>query len=85
MFVKLLRGAGIKSGLAHVAGVLSVALSILTWATAKSTTDRPSAERLGIFIGLWAPTLILIGNALQIEETADKAAADTERTIRSAA
>src|SRR5579859_5485343 len=27
-----------------------------------------NAERLGIFIGLWAPTFMLIGNALKSEE-----------------
>jgi hypothetical protein len=85
MFVKLLRAVGVKSGMAHVAGLLSVAISILTWASARSTTDRPSAERLGIFVGLWAPTLILIGNALQIDEAADTAQADNERQVRSAA
>jgi hypothetical protein len=85
MIVRLLRAAGIKSGLAHAAGLLSVAASILAWAGAKSSSDRPSAERLGIFVGLWAPTLILIGNALEIEEQAEKATSGSERTIRSAA
>ncbi|MGF1598050.1 MAG: hypothetical protein ACFCVK_14135 [Acidimicrobiales bacterium] len=85
MFVKVLRTIGLTSGLAHVAGLLSVGVSIATWAAAKSATDRASGQRLGIFIGLWAPTFILIGNALQIDETAEKAALDTDRPIRSAA
>jgi hypothetical protein len=27
-----------------------------------------NAERLGIFIGLWAPTFMIIGNGLHVEE-----------------
>jgi hypothetical protein len=38
------------------------------WATAKSAEDKASAERLGIFVGLWAPTFWEIGNALKVDE-----------------
>jgi hypothetical protein len=30
--------------------------------------DKASAQHWGIFAGLWAPTLMAIGNALEAEE-----------------
>ena len=48
----------------YVAGFVSIAASIVTWARAKSTGNEAHAERFGIFVGLWAPTFMALGNAL---------------------
>ncbi|MEJ7715601.1 MAG: hypothetical protein WKF40_07820 [Thermoleophilaceae bacterium] len=44
--------------------------SIGAWATSRTKEEAPAAraERWGIFVGLWAPTFMEIGNALKAEE-----------------
>lgn len=68
--IKLLRGVGITSEFAYLAAVVSIGLSIAAWATSRSKEDAPAAkaERWGIFVGLWAPTFMALGNALKVEE-----------------
>lgn len=58
------------------AGILSIALSIWTWwflggASGDDVETRAHAERFGIFIGLWAPTLLILSN--RFDRYADKA------------
>ena len=58
------------------AGILSIALSIWTWwflggASGDDVETRAHAERFGIFIGLWAPTLLILSN--RFDRFADKA------------
>ncbi|NRQ38238.1 hypothetical protein HII36_41370 [Nonomuraea sp. NN258] len=69
--IRKLHDMGIRSSHAYVAGAASIGLSIAGWAVSKRSerarVDR--ADRWGIFIGLWAPTLFTLGNALRIEET----------------
>ena len=43
------------------ASLVSVAVSIATWVFV-GDTDPAHAERFGIFIGLWAPTLMGLAN-----------------------
>ena len=43
------------------ASLVSVAVSILTWVSV-GDADPAHAERFGIFIGLWAPTLMGLAN-----------------------
>lgn len=54
-------------------GILSILLSICIWWMLN--TDEPEekahAERFGIFIGLWAPTLLILSN--RFDRYADKA------------
>jgi hypothetical protein len=45
------------------AGLLSIAASIATWVS-KKDQDRGHAERFGIFIGLWVPSLLILSNRL---------------------
>ena len=47
-------------------GGASIVASIATWAAARGETreDRAHAERFGIFIGLWAPTFLILGDYL---------------------
>lgn len=49
------------SRVCFTASLVSVIVSILTWVFA-SQGDPAHAERFGIFIGLWAPTLMGLAN-----------------------
>jgi hypothetical protein len=58
------------------AGILSILLSIwLWWFLGGLNGDDPMAkahaERFGIFVGLWAPTLLILSN--RFDRYADKA------------
>ena len=61
------RALGLTSGMSYAAGLLSIAASIAIWNSQKDK-DGPHAERFGIFVGLWAPTFIAIGNGLDLAE-----------------
>ncbi|MBV9206933.1 MAG: hypothetical protein JO037_16420 [Actinobacteria bacterium] len=68
--IENLHEAGLRSEHAYAAGFASIALAALAWAASlaaeKAGTDR--ADRWGIFIGHWAPTLFGLGNALRSYE-----------------
>ena len=68
------RTCQILSNLCFQFGILSILLSIGTWWFLKG--DDPiqaaHAERFGIFIGIWAPTLLILSN--RFDRYADKAA-----------
>jgi membrane-bound acyltransferase YfiQ involved in biofilm formation len=49
-----------KSVVFFVASLVSVAASIYVWVSANG--DPAHAERFGIFVGLWAPTLMGLAN-----------------------
>lgn len=61
------------STICFLAGVGSIVLSIVIWWFLNS--DEPEkkahAERFGIFVGLWAPTLLILSN--RFDRYADKA------------
>ncbi len=65
--IKFLRGMHITSDMAYLASIGSIVLSIVSWAM-KKPEDVGSAERFGIFVGLWAPTLAILGRALEEQE-----------------
>jgi hypothetical protein len=54
-----------------VAGFASIAASIAAWGFKQGTDSDAKAERLGIFIGLWAPTFFILSGRL--ERYADRA------------
>jgi hypothetical protein len=51
------------SDVSLVAGLVSIVASIATWVS-KKEQDRAHAERFGIFIGLWVPSLLILSNRL---------------------
>lgn len=55
------------------AGILSIVLSIWIWwfLNSSDAEQKAHAERFGIFVGLWAPTLLILSNRL--DRYADKA------------
>tara|TARA_S200000501_G_scaffold272978_1_gene256714 strand:- start:442 stop:618 length:177 start_codon:yes stop_codon:yes gene_type:complete len=51
-----------------VAGLASIIASIIAWNIAggdPGTMERASAERWGIFVGLWAPTFLILSEKLK--------------------
>ena len=68
MLFRTLHRLGVPSDLAYGAGVLSILGAIVAWAV-RNEKDVAHAERLGIFVGLWAPTFMIIGSGLQEQET----------------
>ncbi len=53
-----------------VCGFASIIGSIVAWGFKKGTDEDSKAERLGIFIGLWAPTFFILSN--RFERYADR-------------
>jgi hypothetical protein len=68
MLFRTLHRLGVPSDIAYGAGVLSILGAIAAWAI-RNEKHAANAERLGIFIGLWAPTFMIIGSGLQQQET----------------
>jgi hypothetical protein len=54
----------------HALSAGSIGLCIALWIRAKTVDqdERGNAERRAIFVGLWAPTLWQVGDALHAEE-----------------
>ncbi len=61
----------ILSTICFQGGVLSIILSIAIWWFLGGTEQDAHAERFGIFVGLWAPTLLIFSN--RFDRYADKA------------
>jgi hypothetical protein len=78
--LKSLKNAGLSSDMAYAASLASVGLSIAIWSI-KKQEGRAEAERFGIFVGLWAPTLAIFANALQAEEKAAEEIAAVEDAV----
>jgi hypothetical protein len=70
MLARKLYAAGMRDWMVHASSLGSVGLCIGLWIRAKTVDqdERGNAERRALFVGLWAPTLWGIGNALQFEE-----------------
>ena len=60
------RTTGTLSAACMVLGGASIIASIGAWASARGETPEETAhaERFGIFIGLWAPTFLILGDYL---------------------
>mgnify|MGYP006276255865 CR=1 FL=1 len=68
--LKLMRMIGMNSATMYLASFASIFLSIAVWFLQRGD-DRSHAERFGIFIGLWAPTLMILGRSLEEAERRD--------------
>lgn len=71
MLTRALHRAGLRSGHLHVASLGAVGLCIGLWIRAKTVDqdERGNAERRALFVGLWPPTLYLIGDSIERQET----------------
>ena len=63
----------ILSTICFQGGIISIILSISVWwfFNGDDTETKAHAERFGIFVGLWAPTLLILSN--RFDRYADKA------------
>jgi hypothetical protein len=66
--LRKLKSWGFSANLSYALGFLSVIGSIVVWFTQGGTDvdaiTGASGERFGIFVGLWAPTFMAIGNGI---------------------
>ena len=65
--LKTLKSIGFSSNIAYALGFLSVIGSIAVWFTlggSASGEEAAAGERFGIFVGLWAPTFMALGNGI---------------------
>lgn len=90
MVIKALHDMGLRSEHAYLAALGSIGLSVATWYSslnAEPGADLARADRWGIFIGEWAPTLFGLGLALSQFEQQDGTLEEggTVRHIREAA
>jgi hypothetical protein len=67
MLVKFLSNAGIRSWHLQILSLSSVGLCIGLWIRAKTVDqdERGNAERRALFVGLWPPTIWLIGDSIE--------------------
>ena len=72
--IKFLRTLGITSDVAYLAGFLSIGASVAAWTLSRNNEQAPGekADRWGIYVGLWAPTFMAMGNAIKIDESNDE-------------
>ena len=68
--VETMKALGLRSAHLHTMSIGSVALCISLWVRAKTVdqAERGNAERRALFVGLWPPTLWLIGDTLRDTE-----------------
>lgn len=66
MIASTLHTAGLRSDHLQVASAGAVGLCITLWIRAKTVDqdERGNAERRALFVGLWPPTIWLIGDSL---------------------
>lgn len=64
---EVLHDVGVRSTHAHLASLGAVGLCIGLWVRAKTVDqdERGNAERRALFVGLWPPTLWLIGSSMR--------------------
>ncbi len=74
--IKKLHDMGVRSEQAYFAGIASIGIAVLAWATSlrAGSQDLSRADRWGIFIGEWAPTFFAIGNGLRSYEAHEELA-----------
>lgn len=69
--MRVVKNVGITSGMAYTAAGASIFLSLAMWFFRRGG-NRETAERLAIFVGLWPPTFVALGKALEGYEHADR-------------
>jgi hypothetical protein len=70
MVTKVVHRLGLRSDHLQLISVGSIGLCIGLWIRAKTVDqdERGNAERRAIFVGLWPPTLWLLGESLRRHE-----------------
>jgi hypothetical protein len=67
MVMRRFQRLGLRSGHLHMLSVASIGLCIGLWVRAKTVDqdERGNAERRALFVGLWPPTIWLLGDAFE--------------------
>jgi hypothetical protein len=70
MVIELLHRTGLRGAHLHLMSMAGVGLCLALWVRAKTVdqAERGNAERRALFVGLWPPTMWLIGDSLQRRE-----------------
>jgi hypothetical protein len=70
MLSELLHRAGLRAWHMQLLSMGAVALCIGLWIRAKTVDqdERGNAERRALFVGLWPPTIWLIGDSIERHE-----------------
>ena len=70
MVTELLSRSGLRGWHLHGLSMAGVGLCVVLWIRAKTVDqeERGNAERRALFVGLWPPTLWLIGDSLERHE-----------------
>lgn len=70
MVIRLLHRIGLRSTHLYCTSLATVGLCVGLWVRAKTVdqAQRGNAERRALFVGLWPPTLWLIGDSLRDRE-----------------
>ena len=71
MLTRLLNRLGLRSWHMHIASLSAIVGCIALWIRAKTVDqeERGNAERRALFVGLWPPTMWLIGDSLARHES----------------
>jgi hypothetical protein len=67
MLTQWMHDRGLRGWHLHVTSLASVGLCITLWIRGKTVDqeERGNAERRALFVGLWPPTIWLIGDSLE--------------------
>jgi hypothetical protein len=67
MLITWLHRAGLRDSHMQILSLSSVGLCIVLWIRAKTVDqdERGNAERRALFVGLWPPTIWMIGDSLR--------------------
>jgi hypothetical protein len=70
VLTRRLHQTGVRSWHLHALSMGSVSLCVALWVRAKTVDqdERGNAERRALFVGLWPPTIWLIGDSLTRHE-----------------
>jgi hypothetical protein len=70
MLTRRLHDAGLRAWHMQWLSLGSVGLCVVLWIRAKTVDqdERGNAERRALFVGLWPPTIWLIGDSLERQE-----------------
>lgn len=71
--LRFLRSLGLTPDIFYAASLGSILLSLALWFIPRggSSEEKSRPERLAIFVGLWPPTLFLMGHAMREEDDSD--------------
>jgi len=70
VLIDRLHRLGLRSGQLQLLSLSSIGLCVGLWIRAKTVDqdERGNAERRALFVGLWPPTIWLIGDSLERRE-----------------